>query len=82
VLLRARAIENQVWVLAPGQCGTHPPGHACYGNSMIVDPWGTVVGRAGYREGVVVADVDLGHGERIRKTLPALANRRADLFTF
>ncbi|HEY8200766.1 MAG TPA: carbon-nitrogen hydrolase family protein [Actinomycetota bacterium] len=82
VLLRARAIENQVYVLAPAQCGSHPPGHACYGNSMIVDPWGTVVARAGYREGVVVADIDLGHAERIRKSLPALAHRRGELFTF
>ena len=82
VLVRTRAIENQVYVLAAAQCGSHPPGHACYGNSMIVDPWGTVVARAGYREGVVVADIDLGHAERIRKTLPALAHRRADLFTF
>ena len=82
VLLRARAIENQVYVLAAAQCGTHPPGHACYGNSMIIDPWGTVVARAGYREGVIVADVDLGHAERIRKTLPALSNRRGELFTF
>ena len=82
VLLRARAIENQVFVLAAAQCGSHPPGLACYGNSMIVDPWGTVVARAGYREGVVVADIDLGHEERIRKTLPALAHRRADVFTF
>jgi predicted amidohydrolase len=82
VLLRARAIENQVYVLAAAQCGTHPPGLACYGNSMIVDPWGTVVARAGYREGVVVADIDLGHAERLRKTLPALGHRRGDLFTF
>jgi predicted amidohydrolase len=82
VLLRARAIENQVYVLAAAQCGSHPPGLACYGNSMIVDPWGTVVARAGYREGVVVADIDLGHAERTRKTLPALAHRRADVFTF
>jgi predicted amidohydrolase len=81
VLLRARAIENQVYVLAAAQCGSHPPGSACYGNSMVVDPWGTVLARAGYREGVVVADVDLGHAERIRKTLPALAHRREDLFT-
>ncbi len=82
VLLRARAIENQVYVLAAAQCGSHPPGNACFGNSMIVDPWGTVVARAGYREGVVVADVDLGHAERVRKTLPALAHRRGDLFTY
>jgi predicted amidohydrolase len=82
VLLRARAIENQVFVLAAAQCGSHPPGLPCYGNSMIVDPWGTVMARAGYREGVVVADIDLGHEERIRKSLPALAHRRADIFTF
>jgi predicted amidohydrolase len=81
VLLRARAIENHVYVLAPAQCGTHPPGLACYGNSMIVDPWGTVLARAGYREGVIVADIDLGQAERIRKTLPALQHRRGDLFT-
>lgn len=82
VLLRARAIENQVYVLAAAQCGTYPPGKACYGNSMIVDPWGVVLARAGYREGVVVADVDLAHEERIRRALPALAHRRGDLFTF
>lgn len=82
VLLRARAVENQVYVLAAAQCGSHPPGLACYGNSMIVDAWGTVVARAGYREGVVVADIDLGQAERIRATLPALGHRRGDLFTF
>ena len=82
VLLRARAIENQAYVLAAAQCGTHPPDRACYGNSMIVDPWGVVLARSGYREGVVVADVDLAHAERVRKTLPALAHRRGELFTF
>jgi predicted amidohydrolase len=82
VLLRARAIENQAFVLAAAQCGTHPPGLACYGNSMVVDPWGTVVARAGYREGVVVADLDLGHPGRIARDLPALAHRRRDLFTY
>jgi predicted amidohydrolase len=82
VLLRARAIENQVYVLAAAQCGTYPPGNACFGHSMIVDPWGVVVAQGGYREGVVVADVDLGHADRIRKSLPALAHRREELFTF
>jgi predicted amidohydrolase len=82
VLLRARAIENQVYVLAAAQCGPHPPANACFGQSMVVDPWGVVIARAGYREGVVVADIDLGHAERIRRTLPALAHRRADLFAF
>ena len=82
VLLRARAIENQAYVLAAAQCGTYPPGNACFGHSMIVDPWGVVVAQGGYREGVVVADVDLGHADRIRKSLPALAHRREELFTF
>ncbi len=82
VLLRARAIENQVCVLAAAQCGPHPPANACYGNAMIVDPWGTVLARAGYREGVVVADVNLAEQERLRLSLPALQHRRADLFTF
>jgi predicted amidohydrolase len=49
---------------------------------MVVDPWGTVLARAGYRETVVVADLDFGEQERVRKTLPALAHRREDVFTF
>jgi predicted amidohydrolase len=81
-LLRARAIENQVFVLAAAQCGPHPPVNVCYGNAMIVDPWGVVLARAGYREGVVVADLDLGQQERLRESLPALRHRRHDLFTF
>jgi predicted amidohydrolase len=80
VLLRARAIENQVFVLAAAQCGSHPPANACYGNAMVVDPWGVVLARAGYREGVVVADLDFGEQERVRRTLPALQHRREDLF--
>ncbi|MBI3456188.1 MAG: carbon-nitrogen hydrolase family protein [Candidatus Rokubacteria bacterium] len=82
VLLRARAIENQVYLLAAAQCGTHPPNEACYGNTMVVDPWGTVIARAGYREGVVVADLDFGEQERIRLSVPALQHRREDLFIF
>lgn len=82
VLLRARAIENQVYVLAAAQCGPHPPANVCYGNAMVVDPWGVVLARAGYREGVVVADLDFGEQERIRRTLPAVAHRREDLFSF
>ena len=81
-LLRTRAIENQVFALAAAQCGPHPPANACYGNTMIVDPWGTVLARAGYREGVVVANLDLGEQARLRESLPALQHRRQDLFTF
>ena len=82
VLLRARAIENQLYVLAAAQCGPHPPTNACYGNAMVVDPWGTVRARAGYQEGVVVADLDFGEQERIRQSLPALRHRLEDLFSF
>jgi predicted amidohydrolase len=82
VLLRARAIENQVFVLAAAQCGPHPPANTSYGNAMVVDPWGVVLARAGYREGVVVADLDFGEQERVRQTLPSLQHRREDLFTY
>jgi predicted amidohydrolase len=75
VLLRARAIENQVYVLAAAQCGSHPPGHACYGNSMIIDPWGTVVARAGYREGVVAGSTSATRAQSC-KTRPR-SHRRA-----
>ena len=78
VLLRARAIENQVFVIAPGQ-GRGPGAEGdSYGNSMIVDPWGEVLARAG-GEGAcfVAADLDLAHQEEIREKLPSLANRVA-----
>src|SRR6185436_19383059 len=57
-LLRARAIENQVYVIAPNQTGTSPQGFPDYGNSMIVDPWGTVVARASDGEAVITAEID------------------------
>jgi len=77
VLLRARAIENQAFVLAPNQFGTAPPHYHSYGNSMIVDPWGEVLARAGGDgEAVIVAELDLGRQEELRDSLPSLANRR------
>jgi len=76
VLLRARAIENQCYVLAAGQVGDHEPGRSCYGRSMIVDPWGTVVAQAPDAVGIAVADLDLDRVARIRQELPSLANRR------
>lgn len=81
VLLRARAIENQVFVLAAAQVGTHPPNRACHGHSMIIDPWGTVLARAPHREAVVLADLDLDDVKRVRRQLPALQHRRPDLFS-
>jgi predicted amidohydrolase len=76
VLLRARAIENQAFVLAPAQCGRHSPERASYGRSLIVDPWGLVLARAPDRPCAVVADCDLAAQDRIRASLPALAHRR------
>jgi predicted amidohydrolase len=71
-LLRARAIENQAYVIAPAQFGPNVYGYSDYGNSMIVDPWGRVIARAADQEGVVVAPIDLEYQERVRRELPAL----------
>jgi deaminated glutathione amidase len=78
ILLRARAIENQVFVIAPGQGRLPGPDRDSYGNSMIVDPWGAVLARAG-GEGAcfVAADLDLERQDEIREKLPSLANRVA-----
>lgn len=76
VLLRARAIENQCYVVAAGQIGDHDPGRTCYGRSMVVDPWGTVVAQAPDVVGVTFADLDLDRLAAIRQELPSLANRR------
>jgi predicted amidohydrolase len=76
VLLRARAIEDQVFVIAPGQGRGPGPEGDSYGNSMIVDPWGEVLARAdGESETFVAADLDLARQEEIREKLPSLANR-------
>ncbi len=77
VLLRARAIENGAYVLAPSQIGG-PPGQPAFGRSMIVDPWGTVVAQAPDRVGVISAELDLARVRSIRRQIPALANRRPE----
>ena len=77
ILVRARAVENQAFVIASGQVGHHPPDHESYGHSMIVDAWGTVLAAAGDEpEAVVVADIDLTAQAEVRAKLPSLANRR------
>jgi predicted amidohydrolase len=76
VLIRARAIENQVFMIAAGQIGKHPPDHQSYGRSMIVDPWGIVLATAPDEECFVAADLDLESQQRVREQLPSLANRR------
>ena len=76
VLLRARAIENQCYVLAVGQGGRHENGRLTHGDSMIVDPWGEIVDRKGKGPGVVIAELDHARIADIRARLPALEHRR------
>jgi len=75
-LLRARAIENQAFLIAANQVGAHPGGHRSGGRSMIVDPWGLVLAQAPDRECYVIAELDLERQAEIREQLPSLANRR------
>jgi predicted amidohydrolase len=79
-LLRARAIENQAFVIAAGQYGTHDDGTVSHGRSMIVDPWGLVLAQAPDGEGVAVADLDFSRMAEIRERLPALRHRREDVY--
>jgi predicted amidohydrolase len=76
VLLRARAIENQAFMVAANQVGSHPGGHRSGGRSMIVDPWGLILAQAPDREAYVLAELDLERQLEIRAELPSLANRR------
>ncbi len=80
VLIRARAIENQCFVIAPNQIGAHPPGHRAGGRSLIVDPWGLVLAGAPDTETVIVADLDFDVLRDVRKRLPALTHRRLDVY--
>jgi predicted amidohydrolase len=77
ILVRARAIENQAFVVAADQVGAHPPDKRSYGGSMIVDPWGEVLARAPDEECFVAAHLDLDRQEEVRDKLPSLANRVA-----
>lgn len=76
ILLRARAIENQCYLLAVGQGGRHENGRMTHGNSMIIDPWGEILDRKQKGPGVVIADLDHQRIADIRESLPALAHRK------
>jgi deaminated glutathione amidase len=76
VLLRARAIENSCWVIAPAQTGRHLRGRVSYGHAMIVDPWGIVVARCSDGPGVCIAVIDPEVTERTRRSIPSLDHRR------
>jgi deaminated glutathione amidase len=76
VLLRARAIENLAYVVAPAQYGPHAPGHRSYGRSLIVDPWGQILAQAPDGEGLILARLDYERLQRLRRELPCLRHRR------
>jgi deaminated glutathione amidase len=82
VLVRARAIENQCFVIAPNQIGDHPGGLRSGGRSLIVDPWGLVLASAPDAETAIVADLDMDNLHQIRRRLPTLARRRPDAYTW
>jgi predicted amidohydrolase len=76
ILLRARAIENQCYVLAAAQGGVHPNGRRTWGHSMLIDPWGEVKAMHEEGEGIVAGDIDLRQLTRVRESLPALKHRK------
>jgi deaminated glutathione amidase len=80
VLLRARAIENQCFVVAPNQFGSHPGGYRSGGRSMIVDPWGLVLASAPDIETAIVADLDWAVLRDVRRRLPVLTHRRSEVY--
>jgi predicted amidohydrolase len=79
VLLRARAIDNGAYVLAPSQIGG-PPGQPAYGRSMVIDPWGTVIAKAPDGVGIVHAEIDTERVASVRRQIPVLANRRPEAY--
>lgn len=79
VLLRARAIENGCYIAAAGQIGTKPA-YTAYGNSLVADPWGTVIARAKEQAGITYAEIDLDYLDQIRSQIPSLQNRRTDRY--
>jgi predicted amidohydrolase len=79
-LLQARAIENQVYMVAPAQFGSHDEKRQTYGHSAIVDPWGTILAQAPERECVIYAEFDADYLEDVRKRIPVHAHRRPDLY--
>lgn len=80
VLIRARAIENQVYMVSCGQFGPDSSGKWCYGRSLIADPWGTVLGTAPDRECVLTATLDMNYLQKVRRQVPSVENRQADLY--
>lgn len=80
VLLRARAIENLCYVVAPAQVGSYPPDRQCFGRSMIVDPWGLVLAQAPDEPTVIMAEIDLSRVEQARAQIPCLQHRQPQTY--
>lgn len=80
LLVRARAVENQLYVVAANQWGTHEPGRASYGRSLIADPWGVVLAVAPDEDTVITAELDRERLRRVREEVPSLANRRPSAY--
>lgn len=80
VLIRARAIENEVFMIAPNQHGADPSGKWCYGRSVIVDPWGTVVATAADEDTIITAAIDRARVRKVRRQIPSLANRMPERY--
>ncbi len=78
-ILRARAIENGCYIVAPAQMGKKPK-FTAFGSSLVVDPWGVVVARSAERPGVTIAEIDLDYVDNVRAQIPSLKNRRADVY--
>ncbi|HOO28670.1 MAG TPA: nitrilase-related carbon-nitrogen hydrolase, partial [Lachnospiraceae bacterium] len=78
-LLRARAIENSCYIIAPGQTGQKPEFQA-YGKSMVIDPWGNIIAKASDREQIIYAQIDLEYIDEIRRQIPSLHNIREDIY--
>ncbi|MCB1145597.1 MAG: carbon-nitrogen hydrolase family protein [Leptospiraceae bacterium] len=75
-LLKARAIENQCYVIAAAQCGQHPLGRKTWGHSMVIDPWGNIVAEAAQEIGIIYADLSLAQVQEVRTSFPALEHRK------
>ena len=80
VLVRARAIENLCYVVAPAQVGSYPPDRQCFGRSMIVDPWGLVLAQAPDEPTVIMAEIDLARVEQARAQIPCLQHRQPQTY--
>ena len=80
VLLRARAIENFCYVIAPAQVGQYPPNRQCFGRSMIIDPWGLVLAQAQDMPSVIMTEIDLEQIARVRAQIPSLEHRQPQVY--